>query len=144
MLSKNPNDEERRIALNYLLSDVRGANHEGALERLSNGVFWGLVGLIASKKLSSRGAKDVLAVLINEGGIAEAVAKERGLLQVHDVEALRRYAQEVVSEHAQVVLDFKAGKESALQFLVGQGMKKSKGAANPQELATLIKEIVGV
>jgi aspartyl-tRNA(Asn)/glutamyl-tRNA(Gln) amidotransferase subunit B len=40
-------------------------------------------------------------------------------------------AQKIIDSNPQVVADFKAGKEAALQFLVGQGMKETKGSANP-------------
>lgn len=144
MLSRTNDGDVLKTALNYLLSDVRGAGVSGALQKLSGGVFFELVGLVRSKELSSRGAKDVLAVLMAEGGSPRRVAEERELLQVHDTEALRVYAQEVIAEHESVVNDLRAGKESALQFLVGQGMKKSKGSANPQELAALIKSELGI
>jgi aspartyl-tRNA(Asn)/glutamyl-tRNA(Gln) amidotransferase subunit B len=51
--------------------------------------------------------------------------------------------QEVINANEKVVTEYKAGKEASLQFLVGQGMKVSKGSANPQVLATLLKELIG-
>ena len=50
--------------------------------------------------------------------------------------------QKVISEHSSVVADYRSGKEAALMFLVGQGMKASKGAGNPATLREmLISEI---
>lgn len=144
VLSRSTDSDVLKTSLNYLLSDVRGANVPGALAALSNGAFFALIELVRGRELSSRGAKDVLVVLMSEGGNPRQIAEERGLIQVHDTEALRGYAREVIAEHGNVVLDLKAGKKSALQFLVGQGMKKSKGSANPQELATLIKSELGL
>jgi aspartyl-tRNA(Asn)/glutamyl-tRNA(Gln) amidotransferase subunit B len=46
----------------------------------------------------------------------------------------------VIENNPGPVTDFKAGKEAALQFLIGQGMRESKGSANPSLLAKLIKE----
>lgn len=140
ILAATKDREAVRVAANYLLSDVRGADSEHALKNLRGGVFMELIALIVKGELSSRGAKDVLVVLIQEGGDARRIAEERGLLQVHDIEALRAYARQAIENNPSVALDLKNGKESALQFLIGQGMKLSKGSANPQELSTLIQE----
>lgn len=140
IIAATDDGEIMRLAANYLLSDVRGTNSEDTLKNLRGGVFLELISLIAKGELSSRGAKNVLALLIQHGGEARRVAEERGLLQVHDREALHAYVREVVAEHPLVVADLKSGKEVALQFLVGQGMKKSKGSADPKELASLIRE----
>lgn len=140
VLAATDDRETVRIAANYLLSDVRGSKSERTLKRLRRGVFLELVLLIAAGELSSRGAKDVLALLIEHGGEARRVAEAHGLLQVHDTEALRAYARQAIENNPSVALDLKNGKESALQFLIGQGMKFSKGSANPQELSTLIQE----
>jgi aspartyl-tRNA(Asn)/glutamyl-tRNA(Gln) amidotransferase subunit B len=96
--------------------------------------------MVAAGTLSSRGAKDVLVVLKVSGGDPEALAKEKGLLQVHDVEALRTVALWVIGANPQVVGDFKAGKEAALQYLVGQAMKATKGAGNPGLLKEMLTE----
>jgi aspartyl-tRNA(Asn)/glutamyl-tRNA(Gln) amidotransferase subunit B len=45
-------------------------------------------------------------------------------------------------DNEKVVADYKAGKEAALMFLVGQGMKATKGAANPEVLKNLIKSSI--
>lgn len=140
ILAATKDREAVRVAANYLLSDVRGADSEHALKNLQGGVFLELIALIVKGELSSRGAKDVLVVLIQEGGDARRIAEERGLLQVHDTEALRAYARQAIENNPSVALDLKNGKGSALQFLIGQGMKFSKGSANPQELSTLIQE----
>jgi len=143
VLSKTDNQKEIKIAANYLLSDVRGANPE-SLENLSDGAFMQLIELIESGSLSSRGAKDVLRELLEKGGAPEEIATKKSLLQVHDIDALKVYAKEVIEKHPEVAKELRGGKESALQFLVGQGMKVSRGAANPQELATLIKKELGL
>ena len=130
---------------NYLLSEIRGRNPNAeALERLSNGSFVSVLTLIADGKLSSRGAKDLLEVLLAEGGEPEAVAKEKGIIQIHDVGLLTKVANEVIAENEKVAHDVRGGKIEALKFLVGQGMKKSKGAANPGELEKALKERLAV
>jgi aspartyl-tRNA(Asn)/glutamyl-tRNA(Gln) amidotransferase subunit B len=56
------------------------------------------------------------------------------LLQVSDSSALGPIIEQVISENAEVVEQYKGGKEASMQYLVGQGMKLSKGVANPQML----------
>ena len=98
--------------------------------------------MISSGELSSRGGKDLLAILYKEGGEPGILAKERGLLQQSDEGALKKIAEEIISANPAVVADYKAGKESALMFLVGQGMKASKGSANPQSLREIFKNLL--
>jgi len=96
-----------------------------------------LISLIDAKTLSSRGAKDTLMILVTEGGEAKAVAEAKGLIQKSDPAALDMMASEVIAENATAVAEYKKGKTASLMFLVGQGMKKSKGSANPE----MLKEI---
>lgn len=133
------NDAELvQIAANYLLNDV------GESEPPAVPAFAELVRMIKSGALSSRGAKDVLAVLLSEGGeSARAVATRKGLIQQNDPEALRGIVKSVLVEHAAVADEYRAGKMSVLQFLVGQGMKASKGAGNPALIRQLIEEELG-
>lgn len=65
------------------------------------------------------------------------------MAKVTDVGELPVIAQKVIDTNPAVVADYKAGKEAAMQFLVGQGMKASKGSANPQALREAIQKILG-
>ena len=122
-----------------MISDVRGQ-----YEKLSVVAFVELIQMIGANDLSSRGAKDVLAVLLSKGGeSARTIAAETGLLQVSDTESLRTAVQAVLSSNPDVVEEYRAGKESVLQFLVGQGMKATKGAGNPTLIRDLLLEEIG-
>jgi aspartyl-tRNA(Asn)/glutamyl-tRNA(Gln) amidotransferase subunit B len=93
--------------------------------------------------VSSRGAKDTLAIMYKEGGEPKAIAEREGLIQKSDTGALEIVVKEIIAANEKVVTEYKAGKEASLQFLIGQAMKISKGAANPQVLLTLFKKILG-
>ncbi len=128
-----------KIGANYLISDVAGEH-----AKLSPQAFAELMRMIEQGEISSRGAKEVLAMLVATGATSSvAIAQELGVLQVSDPEALRAIVRAVIAEHQAVVVEYLAGKESVLQFLVGQGMKASKGAGNPGTLASLLKEEIG-
>lgn len=129
------NEKELLLAVNYIASDLAGmVKNSGKNFAVSSKNFVSLIKMISSNKISSRGAKDILAILFNEDDDPEIIAKDKGLLQQSDEATLRKIAEEVISENEKVVAEYKSGKESSLQFLVGQGMKKTKGSANPQVL----------
>ncbi|KND50736.1 MAG: aspartyl/glutamyl-tRNA(Asn/Gln) amidotransferase, B subunit [Parcubacteria bacterium C7867-001] len=130
------------IAANYFVSDVAGwlAKNPSAESKLSSGAFATLVRMIAADTISSRGAKDILLVLLEEGGEPETLAKEKGLTQVSDPEALRASIQGVIVEHPAAAAEYRAGKEASLQFLIGMAMKATKGAGKPALIRELLVE----
>jgi aspartyl-tRNA(Asn)/glutamyl-tRNA(Gln) amidotransferase subunit B len=130
------------LAANYLVSDVEGWLAKDSTRTLSlrSTDFAKLMRMVHENKVSSRGAKEVLAIMLEEGGNPEVIAKEKGLEQVSDTGALRTAVQGVIERNASVASDYRAGKEAALQFLVGQGMKETKGAGNPAVIRELLIE----
>lgn len=102
-----------------------------------------LVNLVDAKTINQPAAKEVFAVLFEKGGDPAAIVKERGLAQVSDSGALQAMVEQVLREHAGPVEDFRKGKQAALQFLIGQVMKLSRGKANPQMVKDLIVSVMG-
>jgi aspartyl-tRNA(Asn)/glutamyl-tRNA(Gln) amidotransferase subunit B len=130
-----------QTASNYLISDFGGikkANTEAVLPSVSN--FVELISMIAGGEITSRGAKDILAVMATSDVSPLLYAKEHGLLQENNEEALKPVIDEVISENEKMVAEYKSGKEAVLQALVGMVMKKTKGSANPGLAAKLLKE----
>jgi aspartyl-tRNA(Asn)/glutamyl-tRNA(Gln) amidotransferase subunit B len=131
------------LAANYIVSDLGGfyAKSNGIeFEKIKPTEFVLLIRMVNENKLSSRGAKDILAIMAESGGSPEALAKEKGMLQVSDPESLRKSVQEVLQANPGIVQEYKAGKESVIQFLLGQSMKATKGAGNPSMLRELLIE----
>ena len=85
-------------------------------------------------------AKAVLEEMYKTGKDADDIIAQRGLSQISDTQAIEEAISEIVTANTQAVVDFKAGKEPALKFLVGQVMKASKGRANPQLVNQLLKK----
>jgi aspartyl-tRNA(Asn)/glutamyl-tRNA(Gln) amidotransferase subunit B len=98
-----------------------------------------IVRLVKEEKISTAGAKQVLADAFVSGKAAEEVVEEKGLAQISDESALLAVVEEVISENPGPVEQFRGGKEGAIGFLVGAVMKKTKGAANPQEAQRLLR-----
>lgn len=81
--------------------------------------------------------------MAEHGGDPEEIMQEKGLAQVSDPEAIRPAIQQVLADNASVKSDYLAGKETALKFLVGQVMRATKGAANPELLQKVLLEELG-
>jgi aspartyl-tRNA(Asn)/glutamyl-tRNA(Gln) amidotransferase subunit B len=77
--------------------------------------------------------------IIETGKTADAIIKERGLSQISDTGELEKVVVEVINSNTQAVADYRAGKEIAVKFLVGQVMKATKGRANPQLVNEVLK-----
>jgi aspartyl-tRNA(Asn)/glutamyl-tRNA(Gln) amidotransferase subunit B len=146
VIEKFPNDSNiLNLSANYLSSDLAAiVKYEGekAFDNLSKESFLEMIQMISENKISSRGAKDILLILTTDGGDPAKIAEEKGLLQQSDSGALEKIAAQVIAENPQAVEEYKAGKENAVKFMMGQGMKISKGSANPQVLEETIKKLL--
>jgi len=98
--------------------------------------------MVSAGTINSRGAKDILLILARDGGDPEKLAEAMGLVQQNDEDSLKVLAQEIIDEFPDAVSEYKDGKEASLKFLMGQGMKKSKGSANPQILEKILKDLM--
>ena len=70
----------------------------------------------------------------------EEIIKEKGWIQISDEGAIKEVVLKILAANPQSVADYKAGKEKALGFLVGQAMKETKGKANPKMLNEMFKK----
>ena len=135
------NKEEIKIASNYILSDMLGLfKKDETLNIPSAENFSNLIKMTVGSEITSRGAKDILLMIMKEDQDPKALAEKEGLLQENDEESLRVMVQKIISENENLVAQYKGGKESILQALVGVMMKESKGSANPQIALKLFKE----
>lgn len=99
-----------------------------------------LTNLIKEGVLSSKLAKKVFAEMLKDNKSPRQLVKDLGLEQVSDAGAIEKLVDETLAENPQSVADYKAGKDKAIGFLVGQIMKKSRGKANPPMVQELLKK----
>ena len=129
---------------NWIISDISRILNETEIDPIAipfDGNQLGkLVILIDKGTISSSIGKKVLVELFENPRDPEDIIKEKGWIQISDEGAIKEVVLKVISENAQSVSDYKAGKEKALGFLVGQAMKETKGKANPQMLNQMFKE----
>lgn len=140
--------DELLLAGNYLTSDLMGmikkagkdADHDSL--PFPPSAFASLIQMVSEKKLSSRGAKDILQMLFEDGGDPLKLAEEHDLIQKSDEGELKAVVEGVIESNPKVAEDYKNGKDAAMQFLVGQGMKATKGSANPGVLREILVSIL--
>ena len=136
-------DRANQLTANYLCSDVLQYLEtigEVLFERVTVSAMTELIQLLQAGELSSRGAKDTLAVLVQSGGSPREIAEREGFIQQSDTTALTSMVVRVLEQHPAVADEYRAGKEQVLQFLVGQVMRESRGAANPAIVRQLLTE----
>lgn len=136
-------DDAKGIA-NWLLGDVSAyLNSENVtIEEfpIAPANLGEMVNLINKGVLSSKLAKKVFTEMLTTNKEPKVLVKELGLEQISDEGAIVKIVEETLAENPQSVADYKAGKDRALGFLVGQIMKKSRGKANPEMVNALLKE----
>jgi len=137
------NKKLAQLVSNYILSDMTGLSTEFDEEKVFNAIeisdLAELVTMIDGGELSSRGAKDILRLIVTEGGNPSSIAEKYDLIQKSDDEALLGFIHEVIANNPNQVAEYRAGKEPLIMFLVGQVMKISRGSANPEKVTELLK-----
>ena len=127
-----------KAVANWLLSDVSRILNEKEEEAdqipFTADQLAKMIELIEKGTISSSIGKKVLEELFEEPRDPEEIIKEKGWIQISDEGAIMEVVKKVLEANPQSIIDFKAGKDRALGFLVGQAMKETKGKANPQML----------
>jgi len=162
VISRFNNDPKKiKLAVNYILTDYLGLlkkspdlTSASKMGPIKPETFTDLVELIAIGDISSRGAKDLLVLLLDNGGAVslsltgkagelKSIAEKNDLIQKSDLGALAPIIEQIIASNTNVVAEYKAGKTASLQFLIGQAMKATKGSANPEMIKKLFIEKVG-
>lgn len=136
--------EDAKTLANWVMGDLtrllnsnqcRVADSPISSERLAE-----LLVLIDKGTISGKIAKSVIEEMYSTGKDAQTIVKEKGLAQISDEGALLGIINHVLAANPQSVEDYRAGKDRAIGFLVGQIMKATKGQANPGLVNQLLKE----
>lgn len=98
-----------------------------------------LIALLNKGTITRASAKEVFEICYREGSAPETVVAHRGLAVIGDSNALLDMARNAVAANPKAVADYQAGKAAAVQFLVGQIMRQSKGQASPQAAETAVR-----
>lgn len=134
--------KDAKAVANWMMGDLLGYLNNNNLElgdvNLSGQGLGEMIGLIEEGTISGKIAKTVFKTMLETGKSPKQIVEEQGLVQISDESALQGIIQRVIEANPQSVADYKAGKQKAIGFLVGQVMKETKGKANPGLVNQLI------
>jgi aspartyl-tRNA(Asn)/glutamyl-tRNA(Gln) amidotransferase subunit B len=131
-------------AANWVTQNVVGVANEYGLDldvlEVDAAQIAAIIGLVEDGTISGTAGKQVLDDVVTTGKPAEQIVDERGLRQVSDTSQLEAWADEAIEENPGPVGQFRNGKDGAINALVGQVMKKSRGSANPQVVQQILRQ----
>ena len=135
---------ENQAVANWIKGEVMMHLNEKGKNILTLGVspedLAQIVKMTVTGRISALVAKDVLKNNSDTGENPADIVKKGSLEQVSDTNMLESIVTKVISENEKSVNDYKAGKEAAIGFLVGQVMKLSKGKANPKVAGEMLRK----
>lgn len=140
--------ENAKVIANWMMGDVASTLNREGVEITASPVEASqlalLVKRIADGTISNKAAKEVFAAMweakSTDENLADIVIEQKGLKQISDTGALEAIVDEVLAANAKSVEQYRAGKEAAINALIGQTMKASKGKANPAQVTELLKK----
>ena len=124
------------------LLNERGADAELADTPLTPAHIAELVGLVEDGTITVTSGRAVLEESFASGRAPAAIVRERDLGQVRDEDAIEAAARAAIAANARAVEDYRRGKDSAIQFLVGQVMRETRGRADANQAATLLRRLL--
>jgi aspartyl-tRNA(Asn)/glutamyl-tRNA(Gln) amidotransferase subunit B len=137
-LSENPQQSS-----NFVLGELSRLANETSVQVASSKVapedLAQLIGLVETKRVNSKIAKELLARMWEGAGSPVAIVEREGLAQTSDRATIERFVEDVLVANPAVVAEYKAGKTNVAGFLVGQAMKASRGKADPALVNELVK-----
>ena len=135
-----------KLVANWIMGDFARLLNENEISidesKISPDNLADLIILIDKGTISSKIAKTVFEEMFKTGKEPNDIVKESGLTQISDEEEIKNIVKKVVDNNPKSIEDYKAGKDRALGYLVGQVMKESKGKANPGIVNKLLLEIL--
>ncbi|EGG34113.1 MULTISPECIES: Asp-tRNA(Asn)/Glu-tRNA(Gln) amidotransferase subunit GatB [Paenibacillus] len=138
--------KDAKSVSNWIMGDLLGYLNSNNLElsevKMTGQGLGEMIGLIEKGTISSKIAKTVFKEMLESGKLPAQIVEEKGLVQISDEGAIKGIVEQVVANNPQSVEDYKAGKQKAIGFLVGQVMKESKGKANPALANKLLVEVL--
>jgi aspartyl-tRNA(Asn)/glutamyl-tRNA(Gln) amidotransferase subunit B len=139
-----PASVDAKLVANWIMGELATCLNRDAIDitqsRVSAAQLAGLITRVTDGTISNKIARDVFAAIWSgEFSSADAVIDAKGLRQIQDTGLIAGLVNDVIAANPKMVEEFRAGKDKAMNALVGQVMKKSQGKANPQQVSDLIK-----
>jgi aspartyl-tRNA(Asn)/glutamyl-tRNA(Gln) amidotransferase subunit B len=128
-----------KLAANWVMGELMSSLKNGETPVTAQNLGQ-LVKMIASGELSGKLAKEVFPKMLATGDTAAAIVEREGLKQISDTGALEQIIESVIAGNPKQVEQYKSGKTTVINFLVGQVMKASRGQAKPDAVTELLKQ----
>ena len=139
-----PGDRHRaaKLAANWMLGEVGRWSNETGLDldalRARPEQLAQLIEMAESGAITGANAKEVFTAMAESGDDPKSIVEKRGLASIDADDELTAAAREVIAANPKAVDDYHAGKETAIQFLVGKVMQRTRGRANPQKVIEIL------
>jgi aspartyl-tRNA(Asn)/glutamyl-tRNA(Gln) amidotransferase subunit B len=141
-ISGNP-----KMAANWVMGDLmamlKAENMDISLSPVTAANLGELVKLIASGEISGKIAKEVFPKMFSTGDAPASIIEREGLKQISDTDALESMIAGVIEANPKQVEQYRGGKTTVINFLVGQAMKATRGQANVAVVTELFKQKLG-
>ena len=135
--------DEAKLCANWVMGDVTAQLNRNELDisqsPISAVALAGLLRRISDGTISGKIAKEVFEAMWRGEGAADEIIDSRGMRQISDIGAIEKIIDDIIAANVAQVAEYRAGKEKAFNFLVGQAMKASKGKANPAQVNDILK-----
>jgi aspartyl-tRNA(Asn)/glutamyl-tRNA(Gln) amidotransferase subunit B len=132
-----------KTAANWVMGDLMGLlkadGTDIAASPITPGHLGELVKMIAKGEISGKLAKEIFPRMFASGEAAGVIMEREGLEQISDTGALDRIIAEVIANNPKQVDQYRGGKSTVINFLVGQAMRATRGQANVTVITDLLK-----
>ncbi|MEM0215277.1 MAG: Asp-tRNA(Asn)/Glu-tRNA(Gln) amidotransferase subunit GatB [Archaeoglobaceae archaeon] len=138
---------EPKVAVTWVVDILRGElNYRDwsfyeCFEKFKPEEFAKLLKFFLEERITEKGVVEVIRTKLDKGGEIENIIAEKGLFAIPKSE-IEKFCREAIQENPKAVQDYLGGKKQALNFLVGQVMKKTRGRADPEETAKIIAKML--
>lgn len=137
-----------KIAASWVVDVLRGElNYRGwdfrvGFERFKPDEFAELLKYFEEEKITEKGVVEVIRTKLDYGGSIDEIIKAKDLIAIKEGEKILEICKKVIEENEKAVKDYKSGKKQALNYLVGQVMKITKGKVDPAETSKILKKLL--
>jgi len=133
-----------KLAASWVIGELSAALNRAGLEinqsPVSSDRLAGLLQRVRDDTISGRTAKEVFDAMWNGGMEADVIIQTQGLSQISDAGEIEKIVDAIIGANPAQVAEYRAGKERAFNFFVGQAMKATKGKANPSQVNEILKK----
>ena len=139
--------DQLKLSANWVIGELTAALNKDGLEpeqsKVDPTALAGLLNRVVDSTVSSSMAKEVFAAMWQGEGGADDIIDAKGLRQISDPDAITDIIKEVMAAHPDQLAQYRGGKDKLFGFFVGKVMQRAAGKANPAQVNTLLKTLLG-